>query len=226
MLYDLTDKISLIFSRKNRGKSWLARWLVDESRSQFHSILVIAPSDLRFFWTGVAGESAVHQDYDEGLITSLIQHQRKRGKDGTLNADTKKILVVFDDVLSEVNWKKRGPLLTLATSNRHYGIAILVISQSVSALPPVLRTNADYAFMLRVNSEGSRDLLYADYGTGNKRSWMEALDSATKGYSAYVYDQQNDSYSEVVAEDVPNSYRVPSRSRTTPQCCLKEGPVS
>jgi len=226
MMHDLIDKITVIFSRKGRGKSWLGRFLIDQNRDRFHAIIVIAPTGFNSFWQGVVGEGAVHNGYDPSFLTALLKHQQKRGPDGSFNWQKRKIMIVMDDCLSEVNFKAKGsPLLQLVTSNRHFGISLMVMTQGVSAVPPILRTNADLAYMLRTNAEGSRDLLFGDYGTGRKADWLEELDSATRahgGYGYFLYDQSADQYSSGVAEDVPNRYKVSSRSRTAPQCCLIE----
>jgi len=211
MRFNLVDRITVIYARKSRGKSYLGRWLLDESRHLFSSIHVVCPTGFHSFWTAQVGEGAVHESYDEQLLTGILKFQRRRGKDGTLNADSRKILVVFDDCLSEINWKERGPLLTLASSNRHYGIGLLVMTQIPTGVPPVLRQNADYAFMMRSNGEDVRDLLYREYGTGVKKEWLAALDSATKGYGFFVYDQNEDNYLTGVAKDVPPRYSIDAR---------------
>jgi len=204
--FSLVDRITVIYARKSRGKSYLGRWLLDESRRLFSSILVVCPTGFHSFWSAQVGEGAVHESYDAQLLMAILKFQRRRGKDGTLNADSRKILVVCDDCLSEINWKEKGPLLTLATSNRHYGIALLVMTQIPTGIPPVLRQNADYAFMMRSNGEDVRDLLYREYGTGVKKEWLSELDSSTQGFSYFVYDQNEDAYYTGIAREVPDRY--------------------
>ena len=82
-------------------------------------------------------------DFDEEKVKSIMtKAENTIEQDGFKNAT--KIMLLFDDILSNQKFLKSKTLTKLATANRHYNISYIFCSQYYKKLPPVVRTNARY----------------------------------------------------------------------------------
>ena len=82
-------------------------------------------------------------DFDEEKVKSIMtKAENTIEKDCFKNAP--KIMLLFDDILSNQKFLKSKTLTKLATANRHYNISYIFCSQYYKKLPPVVRTNARY----------------------------------------------------------------------------------
>jgi hypothetical protein len=70
--------------------------------------------------------------------------------------------LVFDDVTSKREFRKGEILEDLFSNGRHYKAVILISCQYIKQLPPAVRTNTDYLFMMH-NSKRTAKLLHEEY---------------------------------------------------------------
>ena len=80
-------------------------------------------------------------DFDEEKVKEIMDKaERTIKKDGFKNSP--KIMMVFDDILSNQKFLKSKTATRLATANRHFNISYIFCSQYFKKLPPVMRCNA------------------------------------------------------------------------------------
>ena len=70
--------------------------------------------------------------------------------------------MIFDDVTANREFRKSKILEDLFANGRHYKAMILISCQYIKQLPPPVRSNADYIFILH-NTKSTLKLLYAEY---------------------------------------------------------------
>jgi hypothetical protein len=123
-------------------------------------------------------------DFDEEKVKSIMDKQEK-----AIQADgfkkSKKLMLLFDDILSNQKFLKSKTLTRLATANRHFNISYIFCSQYYKRLPPVVRVNARY-YMIFPSSMSEVEKI-ADELTGpnmTKKEFIKYLQHATaKKYS-------------------------------------------
>jgi hypothetical protein len=82
-------------------------------------------------------------DFDEEKVKTIMDRAENTiQKNGFKNSP--KIMMLFDDILSNQKFLKSKTLTRLATANRHFNISYIFCSQYYKKLPPVVRTNARY----------------------------------------------------------------------------------
>ncbi len=82
-------------------------------------------------------------DFDEEKVKSIMDKQEKIIQEETFKKSPK-VLLVFDDILSNQKFLKSKTLTRLATANRHFNISYIFCSQYYKKLPAVVRVNARY----------------------------------------------------------------------------------
>lgn len=164
--------------------------------------------DTEDFWAERFDSNATVKGPDEKGKTYLINVIRYQQRKGRLY---KKILkqpfprkftvgLVFDDVTSKREFRKGEILEDLFSNGRHYHAVIVISAQYLKQLPPAVRLNTDYMFMMH-NTKRTIKVLYEDYVeepdefgmfldlirsvTGQKDS--QGIDL----YNALVYDNVN-----------------------------------
>lgn len=144
----------------------------------------------------------MHTSWDEALIEQLLAHQRE-------HCDQKAFLIL-DDCLGSVNfrssiWQK------LAANGRHWNITIFITCQYIKSIPPVIRTNVDYAFVFSMPSRTQSEALYDDYGQLLTRDqWISMIDRHTEGYAAVLVDLKTPSKQ---THDVYSVVRAPAKAK-------------
>tara|TARA_R110001632_G_scaffold45249_1_gene114972 strand:- start:8523 stop:9296 length:774 start_codon:yes stop_codon:yes gene_type:complete len=85
-------------------------------------------------------------DFDEEKVKEIMDKaERTIKKDSFKNSP--KIMMVFDDILSNQKFLKSKTATRLATANRHFNISYIFCSQYFKKLPPVMRCNARYTMI-------------------------------------------------------------------------------
>ena len=88
-----------------------------------------------------------------------MERQAELREDGVENDG----LIVFDDCLGSANFQSE--LFTkIASAGRHYRITVWVSFQHYHKCPTVIRTNADYLYIMGVQNEKVIRSLYDEYG--------------------------------------------------------------
>jgi len=70
--------------------------------------------------------------------------------------------MIFDDITSKREFRKGEMLEDLFSNGRHYKAVIIISCQYLKQLPPAVRTNADYMFLMH-NTKRTCKVLYEDY---------------------------------------------------------------
>ncbi len=126
--------------------------------------------DTEDFWAEKFGSSATVRgpnDAGKGYLKTLIRFQEVKGrlykkhlKEPVPRRYT--IGLIFDDVTSNKQFSK-GPLLEdLFSNGRHYNAVIIISCQYLKQLPPAVRLNTDYLFIMH-NSKKLLKILYEEY---------------------------------------------------------------
>jgi GTPase SAR1 family protein len=160
----IPNRSSLLFlGKRNSGKTTAAVQLLGSEQFQNHRVCVWVGTEPGVkFWSDVLGSSATVKRPDtdgESYATCLLNSQNGMHPSSPFY----EIVMIFDDITSD-KWfcRKTGVLAKLFTQGRHYGITVVVCCQYLKQLPPVVRDNTDYFFVLSIPKKTIRTL-YNDY---------------------------------------------------------------
>lgn len=85
---------------------------------------------------------------------SILGNPHKRQQNG--------VGMIFDDVTSNKDFTKNKILDDLFSNGRHYKCAIIICCQYLKQLPPSVRTNTDYIFMMH-NTKKTAKMLHEEF---------------------------------------------------------------
>ena len=124
------------------------------------------------------GFNKVIYNFDDDKLGELINYLSiiNDGKDKK-SKDFHNMLLVLDDCISDINFKKCKNLQNIIVRGRHYGITLIFITQYLKsqACPPIVRNNADYIFLGKQNRQ-SLEIAENEYNIyNNKQNFMDMM---------------------------------------------------
>jgi hypothetical protein len=166
--------------------------------------------DTEDFWAdrfGSHGSVFAPDDRGVGKLLELLEYQQRKIR--LYKRIIKKPLpdrysigLVFDDVTAKRKFRKGEILEDLFSNGRHYHAVIIISCQYIKQLPPAVRTNADYIFMLH-NSKRTCKILHDEYVTvpEDYSMFLELLRIVT----SEKYENGKDKYSSLVFNNCTKS---------------------
>jgi hypothetical protein len=85
-------------------------------------------------------------------------------KNGSANNNKKHVLLILDDCVTDTRFHGSKTLKILVSRGRHFHLSLIVLSQFILSLPPIVRSNADFICCSQMNRM-SLDLLCDEYQT-------------------------------------------------------------
>jgi len=121
----------------------------------------------------------------------MVNKQIKKEKDsyGKSTIDPR-TFVIMDDCLYDNTWSKEKVMRLLFMNGRHWKIMLIITMQYPLGVPPNLRTNIDYVFILREPYISNRKRIYENYAGmfPTFESFCQIMDQCTENYECLVID--------------------------------------
>jgi hypothetical protein len=96
--------------------------------------------------------------------------------------------VILDDCLYDQTWTRDKMMRLLFMNGRHWKVMLVITMQYPLGIPPILRTNIDYVFILRENYIANRRRIYENYAGmfPTFESFCQVMDQCTENYECLV----------------------------------------
>lgn len=194
--YVLKGASILIIAKKGSGKSWVCRCLIE----YFNVIripggmIISKTEEVDPFFTKFFPDMYVHYKYSTHIIDKLLERQdemcikfKERAKKGKL-ADPRLFLLMDDCLADAGNWKNDDGIKEILMNGRHYELSYILTMQDPMGIPPQLRTNFDYIFLLADDFITNQEKIYRHYAgmIDNQKLFREMYVELTKDYGAMV----------------------------------------
>ena len=117
----------------------------------------------------------------------LKKMQKEISQYGATNIDPN-AFVILDDCLYDNSWVKDPNIRSMFMNGRHYKLLFIITMQYALGIPPNLRTNIDYVFILRENYVSNRKRLYENYAGmfPSFETFCQVMDQCTENYECLV----------------------------------------
>jgi hypothetical protein len=117
----------------------------------------------------------------------LKQVKREKESYGRSNIDPR-AFVILDDCLYDASWSRDKVMRLLFMNGRHWKIMLVITMQYPLGVPPNLRTNIDYVFILREPYIANRKRIYENYAGmfPTFESFCQVMDQCTENYECLV----------------------------------------
>jgi hypothetical protein len=159
-----------MIAKRASGKSYLTREIMYHKRSIPAAIAISRTEKLNKFYSDFIPDSYIFSEYDSDILSKIYERQgimneeNKTRKDkGKPEKDDRVIIIMDDCMSSKGTWLKDPNILELFFNGRHHHLSFILTMQFSLGIPPELRSNFDYIFLLAEDITSNRKRLYDHY---------------------------------------------------------------
>jgi hypothetical protein len=191
-----------VIAKSGSGKSWVVRDMLSII-SDIPCGVIIAPTDkITKFYDTVFPPSFIHHEFKPEILANLLDRQDRifrknieREKKGKQLIDPRVFLIMDDVQSSKSSWIQDPSLVSILCEGRHRAITFCLVLQYSMAVPPELRSQFNYIFLLSESNFSNRRKLFEHYaGIFPKYQFFEEL-----------FNQLTDDYGTMIIDNASNS---------------------
>jgi len=168
---DICDHATIaMIAKRASGKSYLTREIMYHKRSIPAAIAISRTEKLNKFYSDFIPDSYIYSEYDSDILSKVYERQSIMNEDNKNRKDKNKpekddrIMIIMDDCMSSKGtWLKDPNILELFFNGRHHHLSFILTMQFSLGIPPELRSNFDYIFLLAEDITSNRKRLYDHY---------------------------------------------------------------
>lgn len=181
------DSRVLFLGKSGTGKSTLVKDLLWHHRKIAKGICISGTQDGLEEYGELMPELYIYDEYQQEILQKIIKTQRKsiknKGKDRTDDC-----FLIMDDCLYDDKWTKHSEMRYIFFNSRHDKILFLLTMQFPMGIPPPLRSNANFIFILRENIISNRKRIYEQYAGmfPNFDVFCNIMDQCTENFECLV----------------------------------------
>ena len=189
----------VFIGKRGTGKSTLVADILYHSRKIPLGIAISATEDGNAFYQNYIPDIFIHTEYKPQIIEQVINRQKQVIKKKEKNPD---VFVLLDDCMYDKKMIRDPNIRGIFMNGRHWKIMFMITMQYCMDLPPDLRSNIDYIFVLRENIIQNQEKIYKNFFGifPTLDMFKEVMNSCTEGYDCLVLD--NTSRSNKISECV------------------------
>lgn len=167
----ITDDSVVVFIGKRRtGKSFLVKDLLFYHQDIPIGTIISATESANKFYSEIIPSLFIHDEYSNVIIDNVVKRQKlitkrvakEKIKHGQSKIDPRAFLIL-DDCLYDNSWIRDKNIRSLFMNGRHLKALFMITMQYPLGIPPNLRTNIDYVFILRENNIQNRRRIHENY---------------------------------------------------------------
>ena len=194
--------VVVLIGKRDTGKSFLVRDLLYYQQEIPIGTVISGTEEGNGFYAKMVPKLFVHNEYNTAIIENILKRQRTVLKQLKKEMETYKrstidprAFVILDDCLYDATWTRDKMMRLLFMNGRHWKVMLVITMQYPLGIPPTLRTNIDYVFILRENYIANRRRIYENYAGmfPTFESFCQVMDQCTENYECLVINNNSKS---------------------------------
>ena len=194
--------VVVLIGKRDTGKSFLVRDLLYYHQDIPIGTVISGTEEGNGFYGKMVPKLFVHNEYNTAIIENILKRQRTVLKQIHKEMETYKkttidprAFVILDDCLFDGSWTRDKMMRLLFMNGRHWKIMLVITMQYPLGIPPMLRTNIDYVFILRENYIANRRRIYENYAGmfPTFESFCQVMDQCTENFECLVINNNSKS---------------------------------
>ena len=187
--------VIVLIGRRDTGKSYLVRDLLYYHQDIPIGTVISGTEAGNGFYAEHVPKLFIHDEYNTAIIENILKRQRTVMKQIKKEVEVYKksnidprAFVILDDCLYDATWTKDKMMRLLFMNGRHWKIMLIITMQYPLGIPPTLRTNIDYVFILREPYIANRKRIYENYAGmfPTFEAFCQVMDQCTENYECLV----------------------------------------
>jgi len=194
--------VIVLIGRRDTGKSFLVKDLLYHHRDVPIGTVISGTEAGNGYYSKLVPKIFIHEEYSSVLIENVLRRQKTVLKQMKREMEVYKrttidprTFLILDDCLYDSSWTRDKLMRALAMNGRHWKIMVVITMQTPLGIPPNLRTNIDYVFILRENYLSNRKRIWENYASmfPTLESFCTVMDQCTENYECLVLDNNTKS---------------------------------
>ena len=194
--------VVVLIGKRDTGKSFLVRDLLWYQQDIPIGTVISGTEEGNGFYGKMVPRLFIHNEYNSAIIENILKRQRTVLKQVKKEMETYKrstidprAFVILDDCLYDNTWSRDKLMRLLFMNGRHWKVMLVITMQYPLGIPPTLRTNIDYVFILRENYIANRKRIYENYAGmfPTFEAFCQVMDQCTENYECLVINNNSKS---------------------------------
>ena len=190
-----TGPVIVLIGRRDTGKSFLVRDLLFYHQDIPIGTVISGTEAGNGFYSSHVPKLFIHDEYNSVIIENILKRQKTVLKQMKREIETyrkstidPRTFVILDDCLFDDKWTRDKMMRLLFMNGRHWKIMLIITMQYPLGIPPNLRTNIDYVFILREPYISNRKRIYENYAGmfPTFESFSQVMDQCTENFECLV----------------------------------------
>ena len=142
----------IIIGRRATGKTSLTAEILKNHQNLSRGTIFARLEEERLFYSSIVSNAKIHNEFNSSILEKAIKLQKqvyKQTNTGYVTDDDLKTYVILDNCLYDQNWYKDDSIRFLYTHGCVYKIMSILTMNYPYGIPPNLRSNIDYIFVLK-----------------------------------------------------------------------------
>ena len=200
--FDMTKigngSIIILVGKRNTGKSFLVQDLLYYKRDIPIGTVISATENSNRFYGDMMPSLFIHDEFSPEIVANLVKRQKivvnkmkqQEALYGKSNIDPYAFLILDDLMYDAPAWIKDITIKQIFMNGRHFKLLFLITMQFSLGIPPALRSNVDYVFILRENYVSNRRRLYEHYAGmfPTFEIFCQVMNQCTENFECLVID--------------------------------------
>ena len=187
--------VVVLIGRRDTGKSFLVRDLLFHHQDIPIGTVISGTESGNGFYSTHVPRLFIHDEYNTSIIENILKRQKtvlrqmkkEQEQYKKCNIDPR-AFVILDDCLYDATWTRDKMMRLLFMNGRHWKIMLIITMQYPLGIPPNLRTNIDYVFILREPYIANRKRIWENYAGmfPTFESFCQVMDQCTENFDCLV----------------------------------------
>ena len=196
------DAVVIFIGRRRTGKSTLVKDLLFHHQKMPLGTVISGTEESNDFYKSIIPPILIHGEYNPAIIAGFCKRQRivcmkvkeEMERTGQARIDPRSFLIM-DDCLYDNSWLADKNIRYLFLNGRHLKVFFMITMQYPLGIPPVLRTNIDFCFILREPYISNRQRIYDNFGSAfpSFEFFCQVMDQCTQNYECLVMNNNSQS---------------------------------
>ena len=194
-------RICVFIGKRGTGKSQLVTDILYHMRKIPMGVVMSGTEESNEHYKSFIPDSYIYGEFQSSVIEKVIIHQQgvlkklKPEQKEDFKTPENSVFIVLDDCMFDNKWTRDKNMRNIFMNGRHYRIFFMLAMQYCMDLPPALRANIDYLFILKENIIQNREKIYKNFFGifPTFESFNDVLSQCTQNYECLVLDNRSNS---------------------------------
>lgn len=197
------DAVCIFIGRRRTGKSTLVRDVLYHHRAMPLGTVISGTEESNDFYKKMVPPHFIHGAYSPVIVQNYVNRQKlimkkmmeEQQRTGHPSRIDPRSFLILDDCLYDDSWSRDLNIRYLFLNGRWVKVFLMITMQYPLGVPPILRTNVDYTFILREPYLNNRKRIYENYGSAfpSFEFFCQVMDQCTQNYECLVVSNNTQS---------------------------------